>query len=291
MTTTTTQSEGPGFLKRLLLAFIKLTLFFIILAVLAVGGYRIYQEIDRSFGAVSGRMEINTRRIEESNRLVDTLLTRIEEQQADIDVLETAVSSQDALITTLTTGTEELETTQTEQNGLLTALNTQIGDSITNDIINLNGGLIALQNDITDNGAQIDQLGGTADSLQGDIANLNTQLETTQTALEEFPAAEIVKMRQTLTLFRIWELTSRARLRLLEGNAGQAAIDVNSAILIADKILANDNSEKSLALVQPVQERLALVASSLPDDPTAAARDLETAWEALDAALVSLLEN
>ena len=82
--TTTTQSEGPGFLKRLLLAFIKLTIFFIVLAVLAVGGWLIYQEIDRSFGSVTQRMEINARRIEESNQLIDTLLTRIEEQQEDI---------------------------------------------------------------------------------------------------------------------------------------------------------------------------------------------------------------
>ncbi len=293
--TTTSQSSKPSFLKRLFQAFIKLLVLIIFLAALAVGGWFVYQEITRSFDSVTTRMDVNTRRIEKTDSDIGALLASIDDQREEIAALQVAVSAQDDQIAMLT---EESTTEQTRQDDMLAALDAQIAGSVAEDISALNEGLIALQNDITNNGAQIDELGGTADSLQaditdlqGDINNVNTQVEETQGTLADFPAAEIVLMRQTLSLFRIWELTSRARLRLVEGNAGLAETDLELALGVANGILANDADEELSSFVRPVQERLALAAFNLPDDPVTAARDLETAWEALDEALVHFLEG
>ena len=292
--TTSFQSNNPGFLKRLFLAFIKLLVLVIVLTALVAGGWLVYQEITRSFDSVTTRIDVNRRHIEEADSEIGVLLASIEDQREEIKALQTAITAQDDQIAALT---EESATEQNRQDDILAALDAQIAGSITDDISGLNEALVALQNDITNNGAQIDELGGTADSLQGDISNLqgditklNTQLEATQGTLADFPAAEIVRMRQTLALFRIWELTSRARLRLVEGNAGLAETDLELALEVTNEILANDADEELATFVQPVQERLALAAFNLPDDPVTAARDLETAWEALDEALVHLLE-
>jgi hypothetical protein len=43
------------------------------------------------------------------------------------------------------------------------------------------------------------------------------------------------------------------------------------------------------AELEPVQQRLALAAAGLPDDPVTAARDLESGWEALDVLLGEML--
>ena len=57
-----------------------------------------------------------------------------------------------------------------------------------------------------------------------------------------------------------------------------------------DQMAAEETGDlaESLGLVQT---RLDLAATALPDDPEAAARDLNTAWEALDAVLTTLLEE
>ena len=293
--TTTNQSGKLGFIKRLFLAFIKLLFLVIVLAALAAVGWFAYQEITRSFNSVAKRMDVSTQRIEETDSEIAALLTRIDDQQEEIIALKTAIATQDEHIAALT---EESAEEQARQDDMLVALDAQVAGSVTDDISALSEGLVALQNDITNNGAQIDELGGKADGLQGDVTklqgdidDLNIQLDETQATLANFPAVEIVKMRQILALFRIWELTGRARLRLLEGNAGLAETDVKLALAAANEIVAFNADEELTGLVQPVQERLALVPLSLPDDPVAAARDLETAWESLDEALVRLLRG
>jgi len=297
---TTAQSDRPGFLARLYLAFVRLLILVTVLVALVAGGWFAYKEISRSFDNVTKRMDINTRRIEQADGDIAALLTRIDDQQQGITSLQSVIAAQDASIADLT---EELATEQSHQDDLLAALDAQVAGSISNDITTLSGGmvalqnditalsegLVALQNDITNNGAQIDELGGTADNLQAGITNLNTQIEETQATLADFPAVEIVQMRQTLTLFRLWELMSRARLRLVEGNAGLAATDVELALAALGVIPDNVADEGLTSLVQSVEERLTLAFSNLPDDPITAARDLETAWETLDTALVSLL--
>ncbi len=286
--TKTTDSTQPGFLKRLFLAFAKLFILVLVLVIVVVGGWFIYDEVSRSVDSVAIRMELNTQRIERVDDELNGLLTQLDTQQGEIVALETAVSSQNAQITDLT---EDLAAEQAEQADMVTTFNAE-KENFTNEITILNEGLSALQTDVTDNGTAIDALGGTVDGLQSDVTNLETQINALdnqvkemETALDEFPAEEIVQMRQTISLFRIWELISRARLELAEGNAGLAAADVALAIENVDQIVENDDDGTLTEALLPVQERLVLAAASLPDDGETAVRDLGTAWEALDAVL------
>jgi hypothetical protein len=115
------------------------------------------------------------------------------------------------------------------------------------------------------------------------MAALQETLEDPLAATEDVEA-----LRQTLALFRVWELVARARLRLLEDNPGLALADVQAAQAAVETILETA-VEETVASLTPVQQRLDLAAASLPDDPLTAGRDLETAWESLDVYLGELL--
>jgi len=93
--------------------------------------------------------------------------------------------------------------------------------------------------------------------------------------------------RQVLTLFRVWELISRARLRLLEDNFGLARADTEQALRTMDFLLAAAPEEAETW--QRIQARLELALAALPDDPDMAAGDLESAWDALDELLTAML--
>ena len=100
-------------------------------------------------------------------------------------------------------------------------------------------------------------------------------------ALEQF--------QQTLTLFRAWELLSRARLRLAEANFGLAMADVADAQALLTTVAMPVAEGEEAASLDSLQQRLTLVLTSLPDDPTTATADLELAWEQLDAVMAGLL--
>ena len=95
-------------------------------------------------------------------------------------------------------------------------------------------------------------------------------------------AEELAGWRRAVALFRAWEMIGRARLRLLENNLGLAATDIELAIVALDDLIEGESDQPSEDLI-PIRERLVLAGVSLPDQPAATARDLETAWEALDA--------
>ncbi|MFN2223146.1 MAG: hypothetical protein ACK2UH_11370, partial [Candidatus Promineifilaceae bacterium] len=62
------------------------------------------------------------------------------------------------------------------------------------------------------------------------------------------------------------------------------------AIAAVDDLLAVDTDQPAEDLVA-VRERLLLATTSLPDQPLVAGRDLETAWEALDAIMAGAVGN
>ncbi len=292
----TTNSNQPGFLKRLLLAFAKLFTLVLVLVIVVVGSWFIYDEINRSVNSVADRVELNTQRIEGINSEWNNILTDLDTQQSEIDALETAVVAQNDQIAAqnnqIADLIKELAAEQVDQADMAATFNAK-NENFNNEIATLNEGLAALQTDVTDNGTEIDELGGTVDGLQSDITNFETQINSLdnqiremESGLAEFPAEEIGQMRQTIALFRIWELISRARLALAEGNAGLAASDVILAMENVDQIIESDGGVLAESLL-PVQERLTLTVASLPDDADTAVRDLGTAWEALDAVLAS----
>jgi prophage DNA circulation protein len=164
------------------------------------------------------------------------------------------------------------------------------GAVISENVTLLSGGIGALQADIVGFGSDLDNLGGEVDGLQSAVSSLTGETEVLQASLVDPLAGteDVAELRQILVLFRVWELMSRARLRLVEGNPGLALADVAAAQRALTAVIES-SSEEMAALLLPVQQRLDLAAASLPNDPVTAGRDLESGWEALDAIVEALL--
>lgn len=282
-----------GFLKRLLLAFLKLGLFLIAIAVLAVIAWFIYKEIIRSFDSVNRRMETNTDRIELVENGIGRLLAANENVEEQFANLQTAVANQNATVTALESDIDPLLTQQEEvlasQEERVTSLIART-DTISGNLTFLNEGLVSLQQDSTTNVSDIDALGGEVDAIQADLVALNTWADDVQAELSGYSAEEFNRMRQAVALFRLWEMVSRARLRLIEQNVGLATNDTDAAlayVVVLQTTIPEEDETTRTSLLQ-MQQRLTLAASNLPDDPAAAARDLETAWEVLGVALAVL---
>jgi chromosome segregation ATPase len=285
--------SAGGFGKRLFSAFVKVALALLILAGLALGAWLAYSEINRSFASVITRIDRNTRRIEETEADISALQDQNYAQQVQVTDLEAAVATREAEISTLK---ETLGADLEQQGQRLADLEEEAGtlagqiDSQSAETAALSSGLVALQNDFNDNGLQIDQLGGALDGLAETVAGLDSQSAELQGQVEQLATEDLGGWRRAVSLFRAWEMIGRARLRLLENNPGLATADIELAIAALDDLLAAESDQPAEDLVA-VRERLLLATTSLPDEPQAAARDLETAWEALDTIIAGALGN
>jgi len=277
--------SGGNFLKRLFLAFIKVIVALLIIAGLAFGAWLIVRELDRSFDAVIGRVDRNTRRIEETEATIDSLEEQNFAAELQITKLETAVATREQEIATLA---EELGASLDQQGRALAEIETEAqtlagrADDLDDEAALLTTGLAALQNDLNANSQQIDQVGGTVDGLLADLAELDSRAADLQSQVDDLAAEELAGWRRAVGLFRAWEMIGRARLRLLENNLGLAATDIELAIAAIDDLAEGDSDQLPEDLVA-IRERLLLASISLPEEPAVTARDLETAWEALDA--------
>ena len=281
------------FFGRLLAAFLKLSLAAVLLAILAGIAWLIYREIDRSFDSVVARVEANTRRIELTEEDFETYWSANEAQQEEVRDLQAAIAAREAAFADLESS---VAAEQAQQDAELAALQAQLDDMIarsdtmTATLAFLNEGLVTLQGDTTANVSEIDALGGAVDAVTAEVNGQSGEIAALQSEISAFSAEEFTRMQQAVALFRAWEMVSRARFRLLEQNVGLAAADVDSALASVDAIIlvVPEESPTATALAA-ARGRLAQATLSLPDDPVAAARDLETAWEALDAILANLL--
>ena len=291
---TPTTPDQPGFgrrfaivLGRFLKALLKVIL--VIVAIVAVGTitYLIVQELQRSFRAVSGRVDYNLEQMvemrQEINELERTAVTQNKAQDDRLNNLETYIDTSLA---------DEL----TNQDETLTAVELKLGtvqsqtETMDEQIGSLNDGVLALQSDINENNGRIDLLGGELDGLGISNEDLATQVTDLQTAVNNLPLGDIEQMRQVVTLFRVWEIVTRARVRLLENNAGLAADDATRALYTVNAIVADDETNPDLLpTLALVQARLTLAEANLPDNPELATFDLENAWIELDSALALLL--
>jgi hypothetical protein len=183
-----------------------------------------------------------------------TIISQVEAQQSAVQQLEELVSSEDILSDTLSILVE---------------------------------GVAALQRDVNENMSQIDQIGGQADAAIIRSGTLETQLATLEAIAGE-PGEQVIQLKEAVRWLHLWQLVSNARLRLAENNPGLAALDVEQAFLTASSIRVEILEEEGEAY-SGVADRLELALSNLPDDPGSAARDLESAWEAIEQILVELL--
>ena len=284
-----------GFLKRLLLALLKVGLALLILAGLAIGAWFIFRELDRSFDSVIVRTERNTRRMEESEAEIDSLQEQNYARAVQVVELEAALATREQEIAGLE---EELDAGLERQGAMLvevegeTATLAGRADTLGGETALLGAGLAALQDDLNANGQHIDQLGGTVDGLSDTLAALDGRAAEIQSQVDALAVEDLAGWRRAVGLFRIWQMIGRARQRLVEGNMGLAAADIEMALAAIDDLVAQDpvvEESDADSVAGPVddlltvRERLQLAADNLPDEPLVASRDLETAWEVLDA--------
>ncbi|MCI0398709.1 MAG: hypothetical protein L0332_21480 [Chloroflexi bacterium] len=277
----------PGFLSRLgraILWFLKLIIVILLAFGLGLAGYFGWQWLSSSANAFSSNSGL-------LRSDVNTLMERETSQRQQLSDLQATVDNQEGRLAALeNSGMEEA---LAQQEAVLQSLESQLAtvvagsQTITGNVASLSAGLIALQSDLNENAGRVDELGGQVDSLNSQVGVLDSGLVELGAASAE-PAEAVERLEQALSLFRIWELIARARLRLAESNYGLATSDVQQALAGVDALVAADPAGASETL-QLVQVRLALALGSLPGDPVAAARDLEAAWEALDRLLATLV--
>lgn len=267
---------GRGCLRILFVSFF----WAVILVAVAVGGYWLYLELNRSFGSVNTRVDANQQRLERLDAELASLAAGDPQQDRNLSALATAVSRVDSdlgsLATDLAAQTALLATVEAR----LAAVDGAAGQAL--DETGMLTERMATQEFYL--GANATAVGTVALNVQSLDGTLN-RLRATQEAND---AAELTQLQQTLALFRTWELITRARLRLLENNIGLATDDIRSA----QETLAFVTRTMPPAegtLLEQVQARLALAQTALPDDPETALGDLENAWDSLDRLLVVII--
>ncbi|MCB8945126.1 MAG: hypothetical protein H6658_15375 [Ardenticatenaceae bacterium] len=295
MSTTTT--SRPGFFRRLGRAFtilVKVVFFLAVFAGILVAAWFGFTELRRSFDSLATRNDLNARRIEELRADVVDLTSERVAQERTVSSLEEEVSSLEGEMATMT---ERLATDLARQQDVLTALEAQVGElaaassTTAEEVDTLSAGVVALQGDLNENQAAVDELGGNVDEMSMHMTEMGEAFGALETEVMDASGEAVTAvsdMSQALTLFRAWEMVYRARLRLLEQNVGLATQDVAVAQALLGMLVENSEAESAAALAA-VQQRLDLAAVGLRDDPDTAVRDLESAWETLDTILSGLL--
>lgn len=295
------------FIFRVVLATLILTPLALILVVLGQYGLDLgTTELERSNQALNSRFTVQDDRVDNVYDEIGGLMAANQDQDDLLRDLREQSSSLNLRVDSLG---DKLELDMERQESMLTNLETQVTGLVDQDketattVSTLNNAVTALQTDINTSMTQMDSIGGELDALTGQMSTLEGDLtssfetfevstsETIDTQLasvrEEMavPQEELVETIRALRYFRVWELVTRSRLRLADGDEEAAAADIKSAVDSIAVLKAND--ENMVDALTPIENRLNLAAGFLPGEPANATSDLELAWNALD----SLVEN
>jgi len=257
----------------------------VVIGALIWGAFLGVEELRRSFGAIAARNTINEQRIALLRSDVDNLMAdsrRVNSLQSEVSDLEARLAQLRQTLADLRQQQEMLA--MLEEN---TAMALNASETLAQDTAALSTALGTLQGDITGSSQRIDELGGELDQLRTEVSALDSGFTDLQVAAAARDEDELTETRQVLTLFRVWELISRARLRLLEDNYGLARADTEQALRTMDLLLAAAPEE--VETWRRIQTRLELALATLPADPATAAGDLESAWDVLDELLTAML--
>lgn len=273
-----------------------------VLLVLGSGAYYGLRELQRSFTSIDTRVYAQEQAISLLRSDVNGLMQDDPEQARQLETLLTDVEDLDTRLADLQSTVTAALATQGEALAMLTDDMAQADidlTTVTSRTHVLEENIVALQSDINENTAQIDDLGGDIDAahanvtiLSSDVADLRVAADTavtdaaTAVLISDTVKVDVTDMQQTLVLFRAWELITRARLRLMENNVGLATSDVQTA---ADLLaaLAPILPETEVNAIVQIQSRLDLILTNLPNSPNGAAQDLERAWDELDTVLAA----
>ena len=228
-------------------AFIRLLL---ILAVILVAGLAIYYGFPYLYQQFILPVQTNT-----------THLKEIQAQEA------TDVSGVNQRLDSLQARLAVLEQQATQDKETLSDLQSRL-----NTAESLLASHTATLKELTQIQSQISQLNQSLAQNQADTASLGNELHASNS-----PLAALSWEVQTL---KATELVSRARLYLIQNNAGYARQDVEAARQLLTDPTFTVPADQQAALVA-VLTRLNLVLGNLPSSPVTAADDLEIAWRQL----------
>lgn len=291
-------SQRPGRLGRFLRALFKTLLILIFLAALvglASAGWWGYSDLQRSRVMASGRIDSQAEQLKQLTEQLLQLEEQLTEQDKRVGAMRESGTGQDEYLAGLEA---DLGDSLAHQDEMLADVTIQISGMIsetqamTQNIDLLNEGQIVLQQDLIKHGSELDTLGGELDGVAGELTTLQANGDSLAEELALFEAqlteADPGALRQAVGVFRVWELVTRARLRLAEQNSGLALADVELAQAALSDLLAFA-PEPLVQPLQQVERRLLLAAGNLPDVPELAVNDLDTAWQELDGVLTIIM--
>jgi chromosome segregation ATPase len=238
-----------------------------------------WQQLDRW-------MSRTTRRIVLLETDADFLLDNLATSETRYNNLRTQVANEEQHSATLT---REIG----QQSNLMATFESQVlsladdGRSMSESVRLLGEGVISLQGDVNENVSDIDDLGGQLDSLSVDAAELESQIANLEGIISETDQ-QLIRLKQALYWFRLWELMARARLQISDNNLGLAAADIETALSLASSI-PEAATEVETEILVAITTRLELAAQELPNEPVTAARDLESAWDIIDQVIAVLV--
>lgn len=269
----------------------KLVFWLAVIAVVAYAGTLAYRELTRSFDSVQRAIEANEQRVDLLREETDALMAAAPTADAGMDALAEGQARASQEMQELG---ETMMADLAAQGELVAALQAQSElllaqtETITGNVAALNDGVRLLQEDLNENWTTTDAIGGSVDAVAGDVAFLQEEAVRLEGAIID-PGAELERMQRVLLLFQVWQLTSRARIRLLEGNAGLAASDITSAVRLLDSLEREEAALISAEELASLRVRLELALDGMPDNISEASADLELAWDRLDVLLAALL--
>lgn len=126
--------------------------------------------------------------------------------------------------------------------------------------------------------AQAGRVEDLEDALSETLDQLDALTEQLDALEAELPgAAEYAEYNRQLLLIRAWQDVLKARLRLMENNAGLAGEDLARAVETMERLYVASSAEQQAAL-DPIAARLQSALESIRSNPFAANNDLEIAW-------------
>lgn len=238
-----------------------------------------WQQLDRW-------MNRTTRRIVLLETDADFLLENLATNDARYSNLRTQVAMEEQYSVILTREIAQQSNLMATIESQLTSL-TNTGRSMSETVTLLGEGVISLQGNVNENVSGIDDLGGQLDSLSIDAAELESQVADLEGIISESDE-QMIRLRQALYWFRLWELMARARLQIADNNLGLAGADIETALSLAGSLPPAATGAES-EILAAITTRLELAAQELPDEPVTAARDLESAREVVDQVIAVLV--
>ena len=282
MTTQNQVPEKPSFGRQLWLAFKRLVLFvfrvLLIVLIIAAVGAAIY------FGGPVLVDEYLLKDVRQNSTKIDAIdaqLTseserinqELEDLQTRIDALEIQGDTDVQTIDNLKVQIAAAESTLLEQAPTLENI-VDLGT----DLELLSTALAALDEKVSTIEVLLDDVFIGATTTNESIESLQTEVETLNALLEARDTVDT--LRQDLTLLKVMELITRARVSIGQENTGLAKDDLQAAQdLLTD--LRSEVTAEQASYLDDISQRLSLASKNLTESQNLVDADLEVAWQLL----------